>query len=153
MNQKWSSTSGSTLLPHVLAPLLQTHQESTRLAHNHQKWLRVSRLGFWAVEAGDEANTLGLRCLNRVQNPRTRVSFLPAYSLSWGLATRRVGFQNPQSNSSLLDDFEASNSSSFYIKVSNYKLNTYREPGVSDLLKYLITTCFYSYLKVKYDEN
>ena len=74
MNQKWSSTSGSTLLLHVLAP--SSRILFFKFTKNAQKWLKTlkSELGFGMVEAVNDANGWGLGCLNRVKNLEIRVS-------------------------------------------------------------------------------
>ena len=79
-------------LNHHLAPSfsffqgLQTHSQR---AHYTQKGL-----GLRTKEAGNEANTWELRCLNRVQNPKIRVSSWAANSPSWDSSTRRVSTWN-----------------------------------------------------------
>ena len=68
--------------------------KALKMAHNIQKCLRVSRLGFRTTVAGNEANIWGLSCLNRVQNPEIWVSQTTSNSSSWSSKTRTNNTSN-----------------------------------------------------------
>ena len=76
------------------------------------------------MEAGNEANTWGLRCLNREQNPKIRVSSLAANLPSWGTSTRRVDSLNSTAKMTSTRQVKASNSASSLGKMQKIEIKS-----------------------------